>query len=88
MLRQWQFSVYVFVISAVAFLYPSNLQAAAVDEILARINRLAPAERQAVLVREAKNERSVVWYAPMIARICANSRPRSKGNILFSKLKS
>ena len=25
----------------------------------------APAERQATLVREAKNERSVVWYAPM-----------------------
>ena len=65
MVRQRQISVCIFLVSAVAFLNPSNLKAAAVDEPLAKINRLAPAERQAALVREAKNERSVVWYAPM-----------------------
>ena len=32
---------------------------------LAKINQLPPAERQATLVREAKNERTVIWYAPM-----------------------
>jgi iron(III) transport system substrate-binding protein len=35
------------------------------EDALAKINRLPPAERQAALVREAKKERSVVWYAPM-----------------------
>ncbi len=65
MLRRWQISVCMLFMSSIAFLDPSNLQAAAVDETLAKINRLAPAERQATLVREAKNERSVVWYAPM-----------------------
>jgi iron(III) transport system substrate-binding protein len=43
----------------------STLQAATPEETLAKINQLPPAERQAVLVREAKNERMVVWYAPM-----------------------
>ncbi|HEY3154079.1 MAG TPA: hypothetical protein VGK65_20635, partial [Candidatus Binatia bacterium] len=65
MLRQWQIFVWMLFISAVLFVYPSNVQAATADETLAKINRLAPAERQAALVREAKNERSVVWYAPM-----------------------
>jgi len=32
---------------------------------LAKINRLPPAERQAALVKQAKNEKTVVWYAPM-----------------------
>ncbi len=35
------------------------------EEALARINRLPPAERQAALVKEAKTEKAVVWYAPM-----------------------
>ena len=35
------------------------------EETLAKINRLPPAERQAALVKEAKNEKTVVWYAPM-----------------------
>src|SRR5882724_9092425 len=65
MLRQWQISAWMLFISAVLFVYPSNVPAATADETLAKINRLAPAERQAALVREAKNERSVVWYAPM-----------------------
>lgn len=42
-----------------------KLYAATPEENLAKINRLPAAERQAALVREAKNERSVVWYAPM-----------------------
>ncbi len=65
MLRQWQIFVWMLFISVVLFVYPSNVQAATADETLAKINRLAPVERQAALVREAKNERSVVWYAPM-----------------------
>jgi iron(III) transport system substrate-binding protein len=35
------------------------------EDALAKINRLAPAERQAALIKEAKNEKIVVWYAPM-----------------------
>jgi iron(III) transport system substrate-binding protein len=52
-------------ICALAFVAAPNLGAAPVDETLAKINRLPPAERQAALVREARNERTVVWYAPM-----------------------
>src|SRR5215475_5055857 len=43
----------------------SAVDAATPEETLARINRLPPAERQAALVKEAKNEKTVVWYAPM-----------------------
>lgn len=39
--------------------------AAPAEEALAKLNRLAPAERQGALVKEAKNEKSVIWYAPM-----------------------
>ncbi|HEY7165432.1 MAG TPA: extracellular solute-binding protein [Candidatus Binatia bacterium] len=39
--------------------------AAAPEEMLATINRLPAAERQAALVAGAKKEGSVVWYAPM-----------------------
>ena len=42
-----------------------DCEAATAEESLAKINQLAPAERQAALVREAKKEGSVVWYAPM-----------------------
>jgi iron(III) transport system substrate-binding protein len=35
------------------------------EDALAKINKLPAAERQAALVKEAKNEKSVVWYAPM-----------------------
>ena len=48
---------FVFQVSAVG--------AATPEETLAKINRLPPAERQAALVKEAKNEKTVVWYAPM-----------------------
>ena len=43
----------------------SAVGAATPEETLAKINRLPPAERQAALVKEAKNEKTVVWYAPM-----------------------
>jgi iron(III) transport system substrate-binding protein len=43
----------------------SNTVAATAEDALASINRLPPSERQAVLVREAKKEGAVVWYAPM-----------------------
>src|SRR5262245_56068935 len=65
MLRQWPIIMRTLVIAAVTFVNVSRLQAAAVDDTFAKINRLPPPERQATLVREAKNERSVVWYAPM-----------------------
>ena len=39
--------------------------AASSEETLAKINRLPSVERQAALVKEAKNEKAVVWYAPM-----------------------
>jgi hypothetical protein len=45
MLRQSEICVCMLVISVFAFLNLSNLQAAAVDETLAKINRLGPAER-------------------------------------------
>jgi iron(III) transport system substrate-binding protein len=48
---------FVFQVSAVG--------AATPEETLAKINRLPPAERQAVLVKEARSEKTVVWYAPM-----------------------
>ena len=35
------------------------------EDALAKINKLPAAERQAALIKEAKNEKSVVWYAPM-----------------------
>lgn len=53
-----------YTLAAIIFL-PSYLHAGSAEESLAKINQLAPAERQAALVREAKNERSVIWYAPM-----------------------
>ena len=43
----------------------SVVSAATPEETLGKINRLPPAERQAALVKEAKNEKTVVWYAPM-----------------------
>ncbi len=42
-----------------------DVGAATPEETLGKINRLPPAERQAALVKEAKNEKTVVWYAPM-----------------------
>ena len=42
-----------------------DVGAATPEETLAKINRLPPAERQAALVKEARNEKTVVWYAPM-----------------------
>jgi iron(III) transport system substrate-binding protein len=50
---------------AVAIFFARGVFAATPEETLAQINKLPPAERQTALVREAKNERSVVWYAPM-----------------------
>ena len=52
------------VASASVFL-ATTLRAATPEESLAKINQLPATERHATLVREAKNERSVIWYAPM-----------------------
>ena len=56
----WMLGVPVFFVFQV-----SVVGAATPEETLAKINRLPPAERQAALVKEAKNEKTVVWYAPM-----------------------
>jgi ABC-type Fe3+ transport system substrate-binding protein len=39
--------------------------AATPEETLMRINRLPAAEREAALIKEARNEKTVIWYAPM-----------------------
>ena len=52
-------------LSACLAIATTDALAATPEETLAKINQLAPAERQATLVREAKNERTVIWYAPM-----------------------
>lgn len=39
--------------------------AATAEETLAKINRLPTSERQATLIKEAKNEKVAIWYAPM-----------------------
>jgi iron(III) transport system substrate-binding protein len=39
--------------------------AATPEETLTRINRLPVAEREAALIKEARNEKTVIWYAPM-----------------------
>ena len=46
-------------------LNPPAVNATPSEDALARINKLPPGERQAALIKEAKNEKSVVWYAPM-----------------------
>ena len=56
----WMLGVPAFLVFQV-----SAVGAATPEETLAKINRLPPAERQAALVKEAKNEKTVVWYAPM-----------------------
>jgi iron(III) transport system substrate-binding protein len=57
----------VTILTALAFCLgaAARSEGATADETLARINRLPAAERQAALIREAKNEKTVVWYAPM-----------------------
>jgi hypothetical protein len=44
------------------------------------------AERQAALVREAKNERTVVWYAPMNREIAARIHQRVRSDYPFLKV--
>jgi iron(III) transport system substrate-binding protein len=39
--------------------------AATPEETLTRINRLSAAEREAALIKEARKEKTVIWYAPM-----------------------
>ena len=56
----WMLTVLVFFVCRA-----SAVGAATAEETLGKINRLPPAERQAALVKEAKNEKTVVWYAPM-----------------------
>ena len=54
------------VLLAFGLFFNAGASSAATGEAsLAKINQMAPAERHAALVREAKKESSVVWYAPM-----------------------
>src|SRR5437016_12688886 len=59
-LCSWMFTLQVFLL-----FQASDAGAATAEETLAKINRLPPAERQAALIKEAKNEKTVVWYAAM-----------------------
>jgi iron(III) transport system substrate-binding protein len=65
MLPQWLTSLWMLLLPAAILAHPLILNATNAEDTLAKMNRLAPTERQAALVREAKNERSVLWYAPM-----------------------
>jgi hypothetical protein len=69
MLRQLLTSLRVLLIPAAFLVHPLILNAGNAEDTLAKINRLEQTERQAALAREAKNERSVVWYV----RLCENS---------------
>ena len=65
MQRRLMTPLLLFAMTLLCAAHTAKLVAATPEESLAKINQLAPAERQAALVREAKNERTVVWYAPM-----------------------
>jgi iron(III) transport system substrate-binding protein len=58
-------SIVALLLLLLSVLAASELRAATPEEALAKINQLPTTERQAALVREAKKEGSVVWYAPM-----------------------
>jgi iron(III) transport system substrate-binding protein len=58
-------SIVALLLLLLSVLTASELRAATPEEALAKINQLPAIERQAALVREAKKEGSVVWYAPM-----------------------
>src|SRR5258708_2729012 len=65
MIRHLQAIALLCFISIASLFLPAPGLAATAEENLAKINRLPAAERQAALVREAKNEKTVVWYAAM-----------------------
>ncbi len=65
MLQSIRFSSGLAAISLFFIFLTLDLPAATTEESLAKINRMPPGDRQAALVKEAKNERMVVWYAPM-----------------------
>jgi iron(III) transport system substrate-binding protein len=55
----------LFVLILECFLAVPTAAAATAEETLAKINRLPTSERQAALIKEAKNEKVAIWYAPM-----------------------
>ena len=57
--------VWIFVFIVLPWLSSPTSAANTTEENLAKINRLPSAERQTILLNEAKKERRVVWYAPM-----------------------
>ena len=65
MLKLIRLCAWIFTVSAFLVFRASDVGAATPEDTLAKINRLPAAERQAALVREAKNEKTVVWYAAM-----------------------
>src|SRR6266481_4767753 len=65
MLKLIRLCAWIFTVSAFLVFRASEPGAATPEDTLAKINRLPAAERQAALVREAKNEKTVVWYAAM-----------------------
>jgi iron(III) transport system substrate-binding protein len=65
MLKWIRFGSWMLGVPAFFVFQVSAVGAATPEETLAKINRLPPAERQAALVKEARSEKTVVWYAPM-----------------------
>ena len=65
MLKRTRLCSWMFTLPLFLLFQASDVGAATAEENLAKINRLPPAERQAALIKEAKNERTVVWYAAM-----------------------
>ena len=56
---------WMFTLPLILLFQALEIGATTAEDNLAKINRLPPAERQAALIKEAKNERTVVWYAAM-----------------------
>ena len=65
MLKRIRLCSWMFTLPLILLFQASEIGATTAEENLAKINRLPPAERQAALIKEAKNERTVVWYAAM-----------------------
>jgi iron(III) transport system substrate-binding protein len=64
-LKRIRFCPPLLILSLLFIFQASGLKASTAEQTLAKINRLPPAERHAALVKGAKTEKTIVWYAPM-----------------------
>lgn len=65
MLKRIRLCLSLLIVPLVFIFEASGVEASTAEETLAKINRLPQAERHAALVKGAKNEKTIVWYAPM-----------------------